>query len=81
MSMQITPVYSTASALERAIAAALYPVCHTPYNRDTWVKLLQPPSEYAFDEAKLLCQESPTTWIAWVPNYGEVLLDHGDFYC
>lgn len=57
------------------------PVCHITYDRSSWVKLIQPPSEYSFDEAMLLCQESPTTWIAWIPDHGEVVLDRGDFYC
>ncbi|MES1022980.1 hypothetical protein ABN584_08780 [Gloeocapsa sp. BRSZ] len=68
-------------ALEGAIAASWNPVCHITYTRDTWVKLLQSPSEYAFEEAKLLCQESSDTWLAWVPDHGEVLLDRSDFYC
>lgn len=69
------------SALETAIASGWNPVCHITYNRDAWVKLLQPPSEYSFDEAKLLCRESPDTWVAWVPNHGEVVLDRSHFYC
>jgi hypothetical protein len=56
------------------------PVCHITYTRDAWVKLFQRPSEFAEAEAKLLCQESPSTWIAWVPNHGEVVLDRSQFY-
>ena len=70
-----------ATALEQSIASGWNPVCHITYNRDAWVKLLQPPSEYGFDEAKLLCQESPDTWFAWVPDCGEVVLDQSQFYC
>lgn len=82
MSLQTTyPVCPLASALEMKIASGWSPVCHITYNRDAWVKLLQPPSEYAFDEAKLLCQESPNTWVAWVPDCGEVVLDKSHFYC
>lgn len=68
-------------APESAIASEWNPVCHITYTRDTWVKLLQRNSEYAFDEAVLLCQESPDTWVAWVPDYGEVVLDRSQFYC
>jgi hypothetical protein len=57
------------------------PVCKITYNRDSWVKLLQLPNEYSFDEALLLCQESQDTWIAWVPSHGEILLNRSDFYC
>jgi hypothetical protein len=70
-----------ATALEQAIAAGWNPVCHITYNRDAWVKLLQLPSKYAFNEAKLLCQASSDTWIAWVPDHGEVILNRSDFYC
>jgi hypothetical protein len=77
----LNPVCPSASALENAIALGWNPVCHITYNRDAWVKLLEPPSEYSFDEAKLLCQESPDSWVAWVPDYGEVVLDKSYFYC
>lgn len=65
---------------QEAIASGWNSVCHLTYNRDTWVKLLEPPSEYAADEAKLLCQDSPDSWIAWVPDHGEVLLKRNQFY-
>lgn len=82
MSLQTTDSLGLpALALERAIASGWQPVCHITYNRDAWVKLLQCPSEYAFDEAKLLCQESLNTWVAWVPDHGEVVLDRSHFYC
>lgn len=81
MSLQTALDYAPASPLERAIAAGWNPVCHITYNRDTWVRLLQTLSGDAFDEAKLLCQESPTTWVAWVPDHGEVTLDRSAFYC
>ncbi|MUL38893.1 hypothetical protein [Gloeocapsopsis dulcis] len=82
MSLQTTNlVCLPAPALEGAIASGWKPVCHITYTRDTWVKLLQLPSEYAFDEAKLLCQESLDTWSAWVPDHGEVVLHRSHFYC
>jgi hypothetical protein len=65
--------------IEQAIAPTWNPVCHIVYNRDTWVKLFQVPSEYCADEALLLCQESFDTWVAWVPGYGETLLDRSSF--
>ncbi|MCU0525807.1 MAG: hypothetical protein MUF72_13375 [Elainella sp. Prado103] len=69
------------SDLETAITSGWSPVCHITYTRDTWVKLLHSPSQYALDEAKLLCQAAPDTWIAWVPDYGEIWLDKSHFYC
>ncbi|BFM39181.1 hypothetical protein [Synechocystis sp. LKSZ1] len=65
----------------QGVSAPWTPVCHMTYTRDTWVKLLALPSEYASDEAKLLCQESVNTWVAWVPSHGEIRLDRSEFYC
>ncbi|MEB3292268.1 MAG: hypothetical protein VKJ24_03835 [Synechococcales bacterium] len=70
-----------ASALETAIAGGWNPVCHITYTRDTWVKLLELPSPYAFAEAMLICLASPDTWVAWVPDHGEVRIDRSQFYC
>ncbi len=66
--------------MEEAISAGWNPVCHLTYNRDAWVKLLEPPSEYAADEALLLCQKSADSWIAWIPDHGEVVLNRSQFY-
>ncbi len=63
------------------IAPHWYPACHITYTRDTWVTLLNPLGQYAYEEAKLLCPESPTTWVAWVPDHGEIILDRSHFYC
>ena len=57
------------------------PVCHITYTRDTWVKLIDLPNPYAADEAKLLCQASPHSWVVWVPDHGAVVLDRSSFYC
>ncbi|NJR67701.1 MAG: hypothetical protein HC771_02825 [Synechococcales cyanobacterium CRU_2_2] len=82
MSLQaVYPVASPSSPLEEAIATGWNPTCRITYNRDAWVKLLHLPSESACDEAQLLCQESPDTWIAWVPNHGEAVLNRSHFYC
>lgn len=51
-----------------------------PVEGNSWVKLVHPPSEYSFDEAMLLCQESSDTWVAWVPNFGEIRLKQHEFY-
>jgi hypothetical protein len=63
-----------------SIATEWYLACRLNYTRDTWVKLLQAPSPYAEDEAKLLCQHSAQTWVAWVPGHGEVVIDRSHFY-
>lgn len=57
------------------------PVCRITYNRDSWVKLNKPPSEYSQEEALLLCEKSPGVWVSWVPGYGEIVLDKSEFYC
>lgn len=82
MSLQtIDSVSQPTGALSSAIASGWKPVCHITYTRDTWVKLLTSQGEYAFDEAKLLCQESSNSWVAWVPDCGEVAIDRSHFYC
>jgi hypothetical protein len=64
---------------KQATAPAHNLACHIVYNRDTWVKLFQVPTEYCADEALLLCQESFDTWVAWIPGYGEMLLNRCNF--
>lgn len=44
-----------------------------------WIKLWQLPSPFSADEALLLCQCAADQWLAWVPEYGEILLELGDF--
>ncbi|MCC5657300.1 hypothetical protein LC608_09950 [Nostoc sp. XA010] len=45
----------------------------------TWVKLLQLPNPFSFDEALLLCQVSTDEWLAWVPDHGEAILNIRQF--
>ncbi|WP_432811977.1 hypothetical protein [Pantanalinema sp. GBBB05] len=52
----------------------------SPLAPSGWVKLLQPLSLLSADEALLLCQYSEHQWLAWVPEYGEILLDTDQFY-
>ncbi|MEL6135842.1 MAG: hypothetical protein AAFQ61_10350 [Cyanobacteria bacterium J06626_23] len=68
-------------ALETDAIPSWHSRCPINYTRDTWVKLLQLPSYFAYDQALLLCQASDDTWAAWVPDHGEVLLDKSHFYC
>jgi hypothetical protein len=58
---------SAACFTQRALAAS------------TWVQLLQPPSAYSSDEALLLCPIDGNQWLAWVPDYGEIVLEYGQF--
>jgi hypothetical protein len=39
-----------------------------------WVRLRELPSPYSFDEALLLCETEPGNWLAWVPDFGELLI-------
>lgn len=55
-------------------------ICPITDHGNAWVKLLRPPSDYAADEALILCPASLDTWVAWVPNYGEIVLDRSQFY-
>lgn len=41
----------------------------------TWVKLRDLPSPYSSDEALLLCEAEEGRWVAWVPDFGEIVLD------
>ena len=45
----------------------------------TWVKLINPPTAFSFDEAWLLCQVSEQEWLGWVPDHGEILLNLDEF--
>ncbi|BAU67008.1 hypothetical protein STA3757_44150 [Stanieria sp. NIES-3757] len=64
--------------------------CFVPLNRrndgnrqlyplNTWVRLLELPNSWCDDEALLLCQHSDSEWVAWIPNYGEMILHHSQF--
>lgn len=44
----------------------------------TWVELLYSPSPFSDNEALLLCQ-CGDQWLAWVPDYGEILLSRDEF--
>ncbi|MBW4624925.1 MAG: hypothetical protein KME49_05300 [Brasilonema octagenarum HA4186-MV1] len=45
----------------------------------SWVKLLELPNPYSFDEALLLCHVSSQEWLAWIPDHGEVQLHMSKF--
>ncbi|MCU0542098.1 MAG: hypothetical protein MUE44_07880 [Oscillatoriaceae cyanobacterium Prado104] len=49
------------------------------YAPSTWVKLFEPPTAFSFDEAWLLCQCADNKWLAWIPDYGEILLNENEF--
>ena len=93
----IDPVTTNENAIATpTLSTAWHPVCHITYKRDEWVKLLEKPSESSFDEALLLCPHapeidsseagssetaSPEAWVAWIPDYGEIVLNRNCFYC
>lgn len=49
------------------------------YQANTWVQLLQQPSDFSYDEALLLCQLSAQEWVAWIPDHGEAVLNVSQF--
>ena len=49
------------------------------FKPDTWVKLLELPSFFSFEEALLVCQISEDEWIAWIPDHGEAVLNTNQF--
>lgn len=74
-----------------AIALTRHPSCLVERER-SWVKLLASEGmagavatlaladvENA-QEALLLCQQSHATWLAWMPDQGEMILHQQDFY-
>lgn len=46
----------------------------------SWVQLVQPSPLFGGGEAMLLCQISPCQWLAWMPEYGELILGREEFY-
>ncbi|MBD2615038.1 MAG: hypothetical protein RMY62_002765 [Nostoc sp. ZfuVER08] len=44
-----------------------------------WVKLLELPNPWSFDEALLLCPVSKDEWLAWIPDHGEAILNIKQF--
>lgn len=56
----------------------LQPYCCAPTER--WVQLITLPDLMSFDQALLLCKQSEDEWLVWVPDYGEVILHHSEFY-
>ena len=55
------------------------PVPAPKFAASTWVRLFNPPTAFSFDEAWLLCQSSEEKWLAWIPDYGEILLSTYEF--
>ncbi|TFI52616.1 hypothetical protein BLD44_020340 [Mastigocladus laminosus UU774] len=45
----------------------------------TWVQLPELSSLIISNEAILLCQHSEDQWLAWIPDYGEIILDTSYF--
>jgi hypothetical protein len=45
-----------------------------------WVKLRNPPTAFSFDEAWLLCECGEDEWLAWIPDYGEIVLSAEEFH-
>jgi hypothetical protein len=51
-----------------------------PLQPGVWVQLLLRPNPFSFDQALLLCEASDHEWLAWIPDYGEMMLDT-DIFC
>ncbi|WP_019499085.1 hypothetical protein [Pseudanabaena sp. PCC 6802] len=49
------------------------------YEPSTWVKLLELPNPYSFDEALLMCEYDDGNWSVWIPNHGEAVLSPYQF--
>lgn len=83
--MKLDTYQSAGAILERSSESFLYPACMLnwskaqEYEENTWVKLLDLPSAFSFEEALLLCQHSEDEWLAWIPDYGETVLNAKQF--
>jgi hypothetical protein len=64
------PVHSAHTHLWETFAKQSAPRFHPA----AWVRLLHPPTAFSFDEAWLLCECAENTWLAWIPDYGEIVL-------
>lgn len=56
------------------------PVAGFVPKRDLWVQLRNAPSDYAYDQAVLVCELNADEWIAWVPGHGELVLNRSQFH-
>ncbi|MBW4446486.1 MAG: hypothetical protein KME38_06290 [Spirirestis rafaelensis WJT71-NPBG6] len=61
------------------LSSKSYPNSQQKLQASTWVKLLELPSAYSFDQALLLCQVTEDEWLAWIPDHGEALLNTRQF--
>jgi hypothetical protein len=48
--------------------------------QDVWVQLRNAPSDYAYDQALLICELDGDQWMAWVPDHGELCLNRSQFH-
>ncbi|MEC4805833.1 MAG: hypothetical protein SAJ12_02820 [Jaaginema sp. PMC 1079.18] len=55
------------------------PTVAQPLKTGTWVSLHSAIAPYSHDEALLLCPISATTWVTWIPGYGEATLSVEQF--
>ncbi len=76
----ISPATINASAFVRSWDLGQASTCQSgSYEASNWVHLFQPPTEYSFDEALLLCRQDEESWVAWIPSYGEIILKEAEF--
>ncbi|NEP24104.1 MAG: hypothetical protein F6J94_13910 [Moorea sp. SIO1F2] len=43
-----------------------------------WVKAPDIPNSIHCEEALILCRQSENTWLAWIPDYGEIILSDSE---
>lgn len=78
--------YTSGTAVLPNPSAVVYASCplnlssQPQYENSTWVRLLELPSPFSFDEAMLLCKHSDDEWLAWIPEHGEAVL-HTSHFC
>lgn len=77
--MKLNVQNSTLSNKSPWIFSSCVTNAHTGFQASEWVKLLDLPHSLSHDEALLLCPQSDSEWVAWVPNFGEVVLHVSQF--
>lgn len=49
------------------------------FQASTWVKLLELPNPFSFNQALLLCEHSDNQWCVWIPDYGSTVMHVSQF--
>ncbi|HEY9808496.1 MAG TPA: hypothetical protein V6D13_04075 [Halomicronema sp.] len=77
MKLDVKPALNSVSAFYPL--SEIKEIWQEEFQPNTWVKLLDVPSAYSFDEALLLCDLEDDRWVVWIPDHGETVLHSRQF--